>query len=199
MRIRQKGILFINIIRLHRMHEMQAILTDVRGVCLSVSVTRLKSAAARAVYVACLCAGSFGAAFVELLWPLVIVDVAVNRASQQWQQPVHIEEKHHEETVVVTNGEQQTTLADDGPAAADADHQHSEQVNSTASWRPSVALRCWLGHLACRTVLEITRNLLSEMLSPLVNEQHRRGAQARHTLSRDFTVLPAHPDPSVCP
>jgi len=42
------------------MHEMQTILTDVCGVCLS--VTGLKSAPARAV-----CAGSFGAAFVKLL------------------------------------------------------------------------------------------------------------------------------------
>jgi len=41
--------------RLHRMHEMLCILTDVRGVCLSVclSVTRLKSAAVRAVYAIC--------------------------------------------------------------------------------------------------------------------------------------------------
>jgi len=37
------------------MHEMLTILTDVRGVCLSVSlsVTRLKLAAVRAVYAAC--------------------------------------------------------------------------------------------------------------------------------------------------
>jgi len=47
------------VIRLRRMHEMLTILTDVRGVCLSVylsvclSVTRLKSAEARAVYAAC--------------------------------------------------------------------------------------------------------------------------------------------------
>jgi len=56
--------------RLHRI--MLTILTDVRGVCLSVclSVTRLKSAAAaRAVYA--VCAGSFGATFVKILWPLV--------------------------------------------------------------------------------------------------------------------------------
>jgi len=39
----------------HEMHEMQTIVTDVRGVCqfVSLSVTRLKSAAARAVYAAC--------------------------------------------------------------------------------------------------------------------------------------------------
>jgi len=45
------------------MHETQTIFTDVGGVCLSVclSVTRLKSAAARAV-----CAGSLGAAFVKV-------------------------------------------------------------------------------------------------------------------------------------
>jgi len=44
----------------------QTIVTDVRGVCLS--VTQLKSVAARAVYA--VCAGSFGAAFVKLLWPV---------------------------------------------------------------------------------------------------------------------------------
>jgi len=40
---------------LHGMHEMLTILTDVRGVCLSVClpVTWLKLAAARAVYAAC--------------------------------------------------------------------------------------------------------------------------------------------------
>jgi len=58
------------------MHEMLTIVTDVRGVCLSVCpsvrqsvcqfVTRLNSAAMRAV-----CEGSFGAAFAELLWPFV--------------------------------------------------------------------------------------------------------------------------------
>jgi len=39
----------------HRMHEMLTIVTDVRGVCQSdsLSVTRLQSAAARAVYAAC--------------------------------------------------------------------------------------------------------------------------------------------------
>jgi len=49
------------------MHEMQTIVTDVRGVCLSVClyVTRLNSVA-RAV-----CVGSFDAAFAKLLWPLV--------------------------------------------------------------------------------------------------------------------------------
>jgi len=47
--------LHLVIFRLHRMHETQTILSDVRGVCQSVrlSVTRLKSAAARAVYAAC--------------------------------------------------------------------------------------------------------------------------------------------------
>jgi len=40
---------------LRRTHDMLAILTDVRGVCLSVSLsaTRVKSAPARAVYTAC--------------------------------------------------------------------------------------------------------------------------------------------------
>jgi len=54
---------FAVVFRLYRMHEMHNILTDVRGVSQSVclSVTRLKSAAARAV-----CAGSFGAAFVNV-------------------------------------------------------------------------------------------------------------------------------------
>jgi len=42
---------FFNVLRLYRTHEMQTILTDVRGVCLS--VTRLKSEAAGAVNAAC--------------------------------------------------------------------------------------------------------------------------------------------------
>jgi len=51
------------------MHEMLSILTDVRGVCLSVSlsVTRLKSAAARAVYAACRVRGVIRCSFVKLL------------------------------------------------------------------------------------------------------------------------------------
>jgi len=52
------------IIRLHRMLDMQTIVTDDRGV--SLSVTRSNWVAARAV-----CAGSFGAAFAESFWPLV--------------------------------------------------------------------------------------------------------------------------------
>jgi len=53
------------IFKLHRMHEMQTIVTDVRGVYLSVcpsvslSVTRLTVR------------GSFSAAFAKSLWPLV--------------------------------------------------------------------------------------------------------------------------------
>jgi len=54
-------------IRLFLMHEMQTVVTDVRGVCLS--VTRLNSAAHT------VCAGSFGAAFAKLLWPLVCLYV----------------------------------------------------------------------------------------------------------------------------
>jgi len=52
----KRYILLSSIIRLHRMYEMLTILTDVRGVCLSaslsvrLSVTQLKSAAAHAVY-----------------------------------------------------------------------------------------------------------------------------------------------------
>jgi len=42
--------------RLHRMHEMLTILIDVRGV--SLSVTWLKSAAARAMYAACCVRGA---------------------------------------------------------------------------------------------------------------------------------------------
>jgi len=52
--------------RLHRMHEMQTIVTDVSGVCPSVCLTRGYSAA-RAV-----CAGLFDAAFTKTLWPFVI-------------------------------------------------------------------------------------------------------------------------------
>jgi len=54
------------------MHEMLTV-ADVRGVCQSVclSVTRLKSAAASAVYATCRVRGSFVAAFTKCLWPLV--------------------------------------------------------------------------------------------------------------------------------
>jgi len=47
------------VIRLHRMHEMQAIVTNVRGVCSSVCQSVCH-------------AGSFGAAFAKRLWSLVI-------------------------------------------------------------------------------------------------------------------------------
>jgi len=57
------------------MHKMLAIVTDVRGV--SLSVTWLKSVAARAVYAACMCVGSFGAAFAKCLWPLVLLHVVI--------------------------------------------------------------------------------------------------------------------------
>jgi len=50
---------------------MQTILTDVRGVCLSVCLSVCHAAAARAVY-----AGSFGADFVKLLLPLVGLGLA---------------------------------------------------------------------------------------------------------------------------
>jgi len=57
------------IIRLHRMHEMQTILTDGRGVCLSCGFNRQRRVQCTQRTV---CAGSFGAAFVKLLWPPVI-------------------------------------------------------------------------------------------------------------------------------
>jgi len=51
------------------MHEMLTVLTDVYSVTLS--VTRLKSVVARALYA--VCAGSFDAAFAKCLWPLVLL------------------------------------------------------------------------------------------------------------------------------
>jgi len=48
------------------MHEMQTIVTDVRSVCLSVSMSQLLN------YLAFTVRGSFDAAFVKLLCPLVI-------------------------------------------------------------------------------------------------------------------------------
>jgi len=54
------------------MHEMLTIVTDVRGVCLSVCLSsdlnrrRRVQCTPRAV-----CVGSFGAAFAKHLWPLV--------------------------------------------------------------------------------------------------------------------------------
>jgi len=60
------------IITLHRLHEMQTIVTDVRGVCLSACLSRGLNRRRR---VQCtpraVCAGSFGAAFAKCLWPLV--------------------------------------------------------------------------------------------------------------------------------
>jgi len=54
------------------MHEMQTIVTDVCGVCLSVCLSRGLNRRRR---VRCtpraVCTGSFGAAFIKLLWPLV--------------------------------------------------------------------------------------------------------------------------------
>jgi len=49
------------------MHEMQTIVTDDRGVCLSVGLSVMQlNLTAHAVS-----AGSFGAAFTKSLWPLV--------------------------------------------------------------------------------------------------------------------------------
>jgi len=49
------------IFRLHRVHEMQTIVTDYPGVCLSVSLSVMLLH----------CVGSFSAAFAKALWPLV--------------------------------------------------------------------------------------------------------------------------------
>jgi len=49
--------------RLHRMHEMQTIVTDLRGVRLSVC---------HAAHLGFTERGLFGAAFAQSLWPLVI-------------------------------------------------------------------------------------------------------------------------------
>jgi len=56
------------------MHQMQTIVTDVRGGCLS--VMRLNSAA-RAV-----CAGSFGAVVAKLLWPFVYCFISPYSAAE---------------------------------------------------------------------------------------------------------------------
>jgi len=56
------------------MRDVLTIVTDVRGVCLSVSLSRSLT---RRQCVQCMlhamCAGSFGEAFAKCLWPLVIV------------------------------------------------------------------------------------------------------------------------------
>jgi len=74
----------IPVFKLHRMHEMQAIATDVRGVCLSVCLSRMHQMTQlgftvrgnRRRRVQCtpraVCAGSFGAAFAKCCWPLVL-------------------------------------------------------------------------------------------------------------------------------
>jgi len=62
--------------RLHRMHEMLTILTDVRAVSVSLPVC-LSRGLNRQRRVQCtpraVCAGSFGAAFARCLWPLVYI------------------------------------------------------------------------------------------------------------------------------
>jgi len=66
-------------IRLHRMPEMQAIVTDVCGVCPFVCLSRMHQmtphgeADLRLLH----CAGSFGAAFAKLLWPLTMLEDVV--------------------------------------------------------------------------------------------------------------------------
>jgi len=68
---------YVLFIRLHRVHEMQAILTDVCSVCLSVSlsvsVTQLKWRRHMQCTPRAMCMGSFDAAFVILLLPLACV------------------------------------------------------------------------------------------------------------------------------
>jgi len=55
------------------MHEMQTIVTDVRGVCLSVRPSICHGAKFGGECSVC---GSFGAAFAKLLWPLVCFHVS---------------------------------------------------------------------------------------------------------------------------
>jgi len=66
----------IIIIRLHQMHEMLTILTNVHGVCPSRGLNRRRRVQCmpRAV-----CAGSFSAAIVKLLGPLVIITIVNNK------------------------------------------------------------------------------------------------------------------------
>jgi len=59
------------------MHEMQTIVTDVRGVCLSVCLSCGCTLHAMST-------GSFGAAFVKSLWPLAIVVVVEKRYVHCW-------------------------------------------------------------------------------------------------------------------
>jgi len=68
------------VFRLHRMREMLTILTDVGGVCMSVSlsVTRLKSTAVHAVYAACHVCGNSPNAFDLLLAMLIKANTVDN-------------------------------------------------------------------------------------------------------------------------
>jgi len=54
------------------MHEMQTIVTDVRGVCLSACLSRQLNQLSFTAQ------GSFDAAFAKLLWPLV--EIVANKA-----------------------------------------------------------------------------------------------------------------------
>jgi len=63
------------IFRLHRMHEIQTIVTDVRGVCQSVCHATQLGFTVR---------GSSGAAFAKLLWPLVVCIYLDNKICTQF-------------------------------------------------------------------------------------------------------------------
>jgi len=69
------------VFRLNRMHEMQTIVTSVWGICPSVC---LSCVLRRWRCVQCtLCSGSFGAAFVKCLWPLVDACACLCRHNRQ--------------------------------------------------------------------------------------------------------------------
>jgi len=57
----------VSVFRLHRMHEMQTIVTDVRGVCLSISLSAMWLELSGCVQCVphAVCTGSFGAAFTK--------------------------------------------------------------------------------------------------------------------------------------
>jgi len=120
-------------------------------VSVSLSVTRLKSAAVHAVYAVCM--GSFGAALVKLLWPLFIgnwSDTVAEKVQGDWTKNVDNAHLQQESTTViqdstVTSGLQrtlQTNAVSEVHVLADAGSEFQGHAAATGHARsPSVVSR----------------------------------------------------------
>jgi len=92
------------------MHEMQTIVTDVCGVCLSVCLSRGSNRRRRVqCTLRAVCAGSFGAAFAKCLWLLVTCSIAARRLGL-YNEETYTSDWRNEETAVTTQKHIQTTI-----------------------------------------------------------------------------------------